>query len=1283
MANRYWVGGTGSWSSTNTTNWSESSGGSGGASVPTSADNVFFDAGSDAGGIFTVTMANSPRVCNDFTASGLDFTMTLGGGSVGLTVSGSLTFPATNFTRSYIGTTTFNATTTGKTVTINGVGFGGAITFNGVGGGWTLGSALTTINSATTTLTNGTLDLASYTLSTGRFSSTNSNTRTIAFGTGQISCTSVSGTLWNTGNVTGLTTTGTQVVNITSTGSSSVVVNTGSLSEANSISFNFTGGAYDLDFAYLVNDSVRSIDFTGFNGYWLHSTPLFIYGDLKLSSGMYIDPTGEFTFGATSGTKNITTNGQTLDKEIIFDGVGGTFVLQDALTMGYINTDPILVEGTVTLTNGTLDLNGKTMTVGTTFTTETGTKNLTFNGGTLICPTASSTAFNNAQPTNFTTTAGTGTGKISMTAATAKTFVGGGSTFNCTLNQGGAGALTITGSNTFNDITNTVQPASVLFTAGTTSTFSNFTVSGTAGNLITIGSDTGAATHTLSKASGTVSADYLSISYSVATGGATWYAGANSTDGGNNSGWTFTAPPVNRYWVGGTGTWDQTSTAHWSTTSGGSPGASAPTYTDLVFFDANSGGGTVDVQDTGGATLPSCESLDFSGFTGSFDSSSGVLEVFGDITLSAEAGSDFTLFTPNIYGTSCTLYTQTKPIKDLYAGGVSATTGLEYSPTVTLYNNVLTCNGVFVFSQGTFNTSSYAVSAQYFLWGTANAVRSTTINMEDGYFAILNSVSPGQGWGISYHTSPSEVTVNAGTSIIDFVNIDNSLVACSMYLYNGATSSISSSGKTYYQLHISQNASSGSQITIYGNNTFDRIRVFNSSLAITLTFAAGSTQTTSSFYAEGAAGGVVTLQSTSPGTQFTLYQATGIVSEDYLSLRDSAATGGAIWYAGAHSTNVSNNTGWTFTAQPPVNRYWVGGSGTWDTRDVTHWSATSGGAGGVYAPTSIDTVFIDANSGSGTIIVNDNFGSPEVSSLDFTGFTGTIVGTQYDNTELHLYGNLTLGSGGDYGAYSQSLIIIFYSNATMVSNGTNNPYLEIVIGEYGFGGAVLTLGDEIKVGYLGINNATLNTNNYDVTTNYFESYNESTLNFGSSSITLSYFYADYADTVNAGTSTINVGYDVYQDPDDWEFHGGDHTYYNLNFLTDADTGGVYGGVYDSNTFHSITNSVQPINVILYNGTTQTITGTFGVAGTSGNLVTLRSTLPYTGIQFSLVKASGTVSTDYLSLQDSNATGGAAWYAGANSTNVSNNTGWTFTAPPGGTPIVISAGVTISGGVTIG
>jgi len=547
MADRYWILGTGSWSSTNTVNWSATSGGTGGASVPTAADNVFFDVNSNVGaGAFTCTMTNTPRLCNDFTASGLDGTMTLAGTNIGLTVSGSLTFQATNFTRTYTGTTTFNATTTGKTVTTNGVAFGAAVTFNGVGGGWTLGSALTVPTGNTTTLTNGTLNFASYTLSTGLFNSSNSNTRTIAFGTGQISCTGT-GTVWTTATITGLTTTGTQVVNVTSAGSTAITVSTGALSEANSISYNFTGGTYALTFLDVTNYSARSVNFTGYAGTLAElsdpfAAPVIIYGDLTLSAGMTLtaSTTGNgLSFRKTSGTSNITTNGKIIPFILTFNGVGGTFQLQDALTTSGATSD-------INLNNGTLNLNEKTLTPGSTFITATGTKNLTFNGGTLICPLAVSSAFNNFQPTGFTTTAGTGTGTISMTAATAKTFVGGGSTFNCTLNQGGAGALTITGSNTFSNITNTrksVSAASILFTAGTTNTFADWNASGESTRLLTIGSVT-AASHTLSKSSGTVSSDFLSISRSTATGGAGWYAGANSTDGGNNSGWIFTAPPA-------------------------------------------------------------------------------------------------------------------------------------------------------------------------------------------------------------------------------------------------------------------------------------------------------------------------------------------------------------------------------------------------------------------------------------------------------------------------------------------------------------------------------------------------------------------------------------------------------------------------------------------------------------------------------------------------------------------------------------------------------------------
>jgi hypothetical protein len=47
------------------------------------------------------------------------------------------------------------------------------------------------------------------------------------------------------------------------------------------------------------------------------------------------------------------------------------------------------------------------------------------------------------------------------------------------------------------------------------------------------------------------------------------------------------------FWVGGTGTWDNSTTTHWSSSSGGGGSAGVPGSADTVTFDANSGGGTV------------------------------------------------------------------------------------------------------------------------------------------------------------------------------------------------------------------------------------------------------------------------------------------------------------------------------------------------------------------------------------------------------------------------------------------------------------------------------------------------------------------------------------------------------------------------------------------------------------------------------------------------------------------------------------------------------------------
>jgi hypothetical protein len=132
-----------------------------------------------------------------------------------------------------------------------------------------------------------------------------------------------------------------------------------------------------------------------------------------------------------------------------------------------------------------------------------------------------------------------------MTSASTKTFSGGAKTWP-TLNQGGAGALTIQQSNTFTNITNTVQPATITLTSGTTQTVTDFDVSGTSGNLITLNASTPGSRATLTDSGGVNSVSFVDIKDIAATGYGEWqaYTSNGNVDSGNNVGWVFAAPPA-------------------------------------------------------------------------------------------------------------------------------------------------------------------------------------------------------------------------------------------------------------------------------------------------------------------------------------------------------------------------------------------------------------------------------------------------------------------------------------------------------------------------------------------------------------------------------------------------------------------------------------------------------------------------------------------------------------------------------------------------------------------
>lgn len=132
MPNRY-LRGTGARNWNDTANWSDVSGGAGGASVPTAADNVIFDANSGTGTITVNAIANML----DFTCSNIG-ALTLSNAAYAFNVYGSLTLH-TNLTVTFTSTGyLYMKATDSRTITTNGkVANWNRMYFDGVGGTWT------------------------------------------------------------------------------------------------------------------------------------------------------------------------------------------------------------------------------------------------------------------------------------------------------------------------------------------------------------------------------------------------------------------------------------------------------------------------------------------------------------------------------------------------------------------------------------------------------------------------------------------------------------------------------------------------------------------------------------------------------------------------------------------------------------------------------------------------------------------------------------------------------------------------------------------------------------------------------------------------------------------------------------------------------------------------------------------------------------------------------------------------------------------------------------------
>ena len=467
MADRYWVGGTGTWDATSTTHWSNTSGGAPGFSVPTAADSVVFDSSSGGGG-FVVTVSTATTV---YRINQQAF--------VNITLNANLIVSTVYF----------------KTA--------------------------------------GTLTLNTYSFTANSISDTNTATRAIAFGTG---------TIYVTGTGSVLSMVGT---NFTYTGTPSIVL-TGTGPVAFSMSSFFASNALNISTA-----TATSLSGTGsVNNLTITSTTptqgtLVIYGNLEAPNNISLTSgTLALTFGTTSTNSTINTGGYTLNRCSI------------TMTKGTSSTKTLqllsnLIVNNLTCNSGILDFNGFSITCsGRVYVNASAVNTISFtnvSAGMTINPGSGS-------GTNvlFDTVGASYFSPNGVDITIAETVV---PYPNIFFNGAGANAfgnLTFTGANnysliignacSFNTVTNSKTSAfTVKLPASNTVTVSNWNMSGTSGNQLTLTSTNSGVTSTLSKASGVVNVSYCSIQDITATGGATFNSlnTNGNTDNGNNTGWIF------------------------------------------------------------------------------------------------------------------------------------------------------------------------------------------------------------------------------------------------------------------------------------------------------------------------------------------------------------------------------------------------------------------------------------------------------------------------------------------------------------------------------------------------------------------------------------------------------------------------------------------------------------------------------------------------------------------------------------------------------------------------
>lgn len=319
-------------------------------------------------------------------------------------------------------------------------------------------------------------------------------------------------------------------------------------------------------------------------------------------------------------------------------------------------------------------------------------------------------------------------------------------------------------------------------------------------------------------------------------------------------------------------------------------GGVAPTAADDAVLDATSGNVTI----TSGSVA---RSLDCTGYTGTlthnavgFNLGDGTAGS-GNAALTLSAGMTYTLINSS---TSSILFISTSTTQQSIttAGKTLGNVTFNGSGGTWLLADDFICSALLV-SAGTFNTGSRTITC-----ATFSITGSTSVGTLGD--SVINMTSTTAS-AVLFSRGNNGV-LNAGAVVFNVVNATA----------NSRTFSPSSLNLGSATLNYTVAGSSGT-LVFTAAMTLGTLNVSDASGARTISFAIGVAYSIGTFNVNGSPAGLISVISGTSGSPATLTKTSRVVSSDYLSIKDITASGGASWYAGVNSVNVSGVTGWMFT----------------------------------------------------------------------------------------------------------------------------------------------------------------------------------------------------------------------------------------------------------------------------------------------------------------------------------------------------------------------------------